>query len=300
MGSRPVLVAAAGAACIAFSAIFVRLADVPPSTAAFFRCAYALPALGALALWERRRYGPRDPGQARLAAIAGLLFAIDLILWHHSIGAVGAGLGTVLGNIQVVLVGLAAWAVLGERPERRLFVAVPLVLVGVVLISGVIGADAYGDDPALGVLYGVLTAIAYTGVLLVLRAGIRDVRRPAGALFDATLVSAIACLAIGWPLGELELVPTWPEHGWLLTLAITSQVVGWLFISISLPRVPAAVTSIALTLQPVVTVVFSILLLDESPSEVQLLGIAVVVSGILLATVGVRREEPKPASAPAT
>jgi drug/metabolite transporter (DMT)-like permease len=300
MGSRPVLVAAAGAACIAFSAIFVRLADVPPSTAAFFRCAYALPALGALAVWERRRYGQRDRGQARLAAIAGLLFAIDLILWHHSIGAVGAGLGTVLGNIQVVLVGLAAWAVLGERPERRLFVAVPLVLVGVVLISGVIGADAYGDDPALGVLYGVLTAIAYTGVLLVLRAGIRDVRRPAGALFDATLVSAIACLAIGWPLGELELVPTWPEHGWLLTLAITSQVVGWLFISISLPRVPAAVTSIVLTLQPVVTVVFSILLLDESPSEVQLLGIAVVVSGILLATVGVRREEPKAASAPAT
>jgi hypothetical protein len=34
--------ATAGATCIAFSAILVRLADVPPSTAAFYRCSYAL------------------------------------------------------------------------------------------------------------------------------------------------------------------------------------------------------------------------------------------------------------------
>ena len=48
---------------------------------------------------------------------AGVLFAADLTFWHHSIEAVGAGLATVLGNIQVVLVGLLAWVVLGERPE---------------------------------------------------------------------------------------------------------------------------------------------------------------------------------------
>ena len=136
MGSRPALMAAAGATCIAFSAILVRLADVPPSTAAFYRCAYALPALGMLAVWERRRFGPRDRGQSLLALLAGVFFAADLVLWHHAIAAVGAGLATVLGNVQVVLVGLAAWAVLGERPERRLLTATPVVLLGVVLISG--------------------------------------------------------------------------------------------------------------------------------------------------------------------
>ena len=35
-------------------------------------------------------------------------------------------LATVLGNLQVVLVAFAAWAVLGERPERRIIVAVPV------------------------------------------------------------------------------------------------------------------------------------------------------------------------------
>jgi drug/metabolite transporter (DMT)-like permease len=283
--------AVAGAVCIAFSGILVRLADLPPSTTAFYRCAYALPLLLALALWERRRYGARARRSLALSWLAGGFFAADLVLWHHAIAAVGAGLGTVLANLQVLLVGLAAWAVLKERPEARVLAAVPLVLVGVVLISGAFGADAYGDDPVLGVVFGVGTGIAYSGFLLVLRAGNADVRRPGGPLFDATLAAALATLPVGWLLGELELSPTWPEHAWLVTLALTAQVLGWLLISIALPRVPAAVTSVVLTSQPVMSVVLAMVLLDESPSAVQLAGIAVVIAGILLATVGRRRPE---------
>ena len=286
--------AAAGAAAIAFSGILVRLADVEPSTAAFYRCAFALPPLAALAWWERRRYGPRPRDQRLLALAAGIFFGIDLIAWHHCIAAVGAGLATVLGNVQVVLVALAAWAVLGERPARRVLAAVPVVLVGVVLISGVVGADPYGDEPALGVVYGIVTALAYSGFLLVLRAGNRDVRRPAGPLLYATLTSALASLGIGWPLGEIDLAPSWEATAWLVVLALTSQVVGWLLISFSLPRVPAAVTSVVLTLQPVMSVVLAMLLLDEDPSPVQILGVAVVLSGIALAVARPRlgRERP--------
>jgi drug/metabolite transporter (DMT)-like permease len=128
----------------------------------------------------------------------------------------------------------------------------------------------------------------YTGFLLVLRAGNRDLRRPAGPLFYATAASAVATLPPGLALGELELEPTWPAHGWLVALALSAQVLGWLLISLALPRVPAALTSVVLTLQPVLSVVFGVVLLDEAPSEVQLAGIAVVIAGILLATVGRR------------
>jgi drug/metabolite transporter (DMT)-like permease len=278
--------AVAGAAAIAFSAILVRLADLPPSTSALYRCVYALPPLLALALWERGRFGPRGRRERGLAFVAGLLFAADLLFWHHAIAAVGAGLATVLANVQIVLVGVVAWAVLKERVEARVVAAVPIVLAGVVLISGVLGEGAYGDDPLLGVVYGLLTAVAYAGFLLVLREGNRDTRRPGGPLFDATLASAAAILPVGWALGELELAPTWPEHGWLVTLALTSQVLGWLLISVALPRVPAALTSVVLSFQPVMSVVLAIVLLDERPARVQLAGIAVVVVGILLATVG--------------
>src|SRR5918999_1120602 len=206
LAERPVAAAVLGALVIAFSAIFVRLADVPPSTAAVFRCAYALPALALLAWWEQRAYGPRAAGQRRLAVIAGLFFAADLVLWHHAIAAVGAGLATVLGNTQVVMVALAAWLLLGERPDRRVLISVPIVFVGIVLISGVIGADAYGRDPVLGSVFGVLKGAAYTGFLLVQRRANADERRPAGPLFDATLAAAVASAAIGFPLRELDLV----------------------------------------------------------------------------------------------
>lgn len=143
MDRRPLGFAAAGALVIAFSAILVALADVSPSTAAVFRCVYALPVLGVLAVIERRRYGPRTSRERSIALLAGVFFAADLTFWHHSIDAVGAGLATVLANVQLVLVGVIAWAALGERPDSRSVQAVPVVLFGVVLISGALGSGAY-------------------------------------------------------------------------------------------------------------------------------------------------------------
>jgi drug/metabolite transporter (DMT)-like permease len=266
---------------------------VTPSTAAFYRCAYALPLLALLALRDRQRLGSRGWRPRLLAWAAGVFFAVDLVLWHHSIAAVGAGLATVLGNVQVVLVPLAAWLLLSERPGARVVAAVPIVLAGVVLISGVVGKGAYGDDPALGVLFGVLTAVAYAGFLLVLRAGGADTRRSAGTLFHATLAAAVVVLPVGALLGELELRTSAEAFAWLVLLALSSQVLGWLLITLALPQVPAALSSVVLTLQPVMAVVFAMLLVDEDPSPVQLAGIAVVLAGILLATLGPRgrREE---------
>lgn len=274
-----------GALVIAFSAILVRLAEVSPSTAAFFRCAYALPLLGLLALLERRRYGPRSRRDRLLALGAGLFLAADLVLWHYSIKSVGAGLSTVLANSQVVVVGLLAWAALGERPDGRVIASIPVVLFGVVLISGVIGVGAYGDDPALGAIYGILTAITYALFLLILRQGNADRRRPAGPLFDATLTAAFFSALAGIAIGDLDWVPDAESQAWLVLLALSSQVVGWLLISVSLPRLPAVLTSILLMLQPVCTVFLAAILLSEAPSTLQLAGVAVVLGGVAFATI---------------
>jgi drug/metabolite transporter (DMT)-like permease len=292
LADRPVLAGVLGALTIAFSAIFVSLADVSPATAAIFRCVYALPPLAALAWYEQRRYGPRASGQSRLAWIAGAFFAADLVLWHNAIEQVGAGLGTVLGNTQVVIVPIAAWLFLGERPGSRVAVSVPVVMIGVVLISGVLGGGAFGRDPVLGVIFGIGTGIAYAGFLLVQRHANRDHRRPAGPLFDATLSAAVFSLLIGLPLGEVDLVPTWPAHGWLVLLGLLVQVGGWLLISISLPRLPAAITSVVLTIQPVGSVVLGIWILSEAPSAFQLVGVLFILAGLLLTTLRVRRRGP--------
>jgi drug/metabolite transporter (DMT)-like permease len=293
---RAPYVALAGALTIAFSAILVHQADVHPATAALYRCAYAVPLLGLLAWRERRSYGPRAAGQQRLALIAGLFFAADLVFWHQAIADVGAGLATVLGNLQVVIVPFAAWAVLAEAPGRRILAALPLTLAGVVLISGALEQGAYGEHPARGVLFGALTGIAYAGFILTLRHGNEDLRRPAGPLFDATWVAAVASLVAALALGADDLAPAWPSAAWLVCLALTSQVLGWMLISVSLPRLPAALTSVMLTFQPLCSVVFAAILLDESPSRGQLLGAGCILAGLVIATF-TRRPAPVPEAA---
>lgn len=288
-----------GALAITFSAVLVRLSEASPSTAAVFRCAYAVPLLVVLAAWETRRYGPRPARDRWVGVGAGVLFAADLVFWHHSIVNVGAGLATVLGNMQVLLVAFAAWAVLGERPERWVLAAVPVVFTGAVMISGVLESGGYGANPALGTVFGVLTTIAYSGFILVLRQVNRDVRRPAGPLLDATAVGAVAAALSGVVVGDVDLVPSWPAHAWLALLALTSQVIGWLLISVSLPRLPAALTSVLLLIQPVGAVALAAVILSEQPSTLQVGGVVVVLAGIGLATLPAPRRAPR-AAAPLT
>ena len=291
---RPIAVALIGALVLAFSGILYRVAHVSPATGAVFRCLYALPPLWLLSRWEDRKYGLRPLKQRALAWLAGLFFAVDLIAWHQGIEEVGAGLATVLGNLQVVLVGLLAWAMLRERPSNRSLAAIPVALLGVVLISGTLEQGAYGRNPGLGVAFGILTALSYAGFLLVLRQGNKDLRRPAGPLFDATLVAGLGCIGIGLVLGNLDWTPGWPSQGYLLLLAWGPQVLGWLLISITLPRLPAALTSVLLTFQPVLTVLFAWAILSESPSGLQLGGVALVVCGLLIVSAGTRAGRPAP------
>jgi drug/metabolite transporter (DMT)-like permease len=194
----------------------------------------------------------------------------------------------VLGNLQVVVVPFAAWAILGERVGRQILLALPIVCSGIVLISGALETGAYGTDPARGVLFGILTGIAYAGFILVLRQGSADLRRPAGPLADATAVAAVCCLPVALALGA-DIVPSWPEHAWLVVLALSSQVLGWLLIATSLPRLPAALTSVTLTIQPVGSVILGIVLLSEQPSALQLLGVACILAGLVTVAAGRRR-----------
>jgi drug/metabolite transporter (DMT)-like permease len=280
--------------CIASSGVLVRLSGSDPVTVAIFRCLYALPVLGAITYFETKRYGPLPQKARNLGWIAGFFFTVDLILWHNAIHAVGAGLSTVLGNLQVLIVGFVAWALLGERPHRTLFWAIPVVIGGVVLISGVVGQGTYGEDPALGVVLGIGTSLAYAAFILILRQGSSDLTRIAGPLFHATLASTIVSAIYGVLVGPVEWVPSWPAHGWLILLALSAQVMGWLLISRSLPRLPAAVTSVVLLLQPVGTMILAAIVVDEHPSVAQLAGAALILAGVVIATSGHRGLEPAP------
>ena len=304
MRERPILSTWAGVVLISFSGLMVRMAGVEPWRSAWLRCAYALPVLGALWLWERRR-ARAGAGLRPLAALAGGLLGADLLVWHHAIDHIGAGLATVLPNLQVVLVGLVGVVAFGERPRRLFWAALPVVLLGVWLLGATGQVVAEGKSVAAGVAFGLATAAFYTGYIVLLR--LARVRTPragtVAVVFSATLGAAAITFAAALAGGVAAPPAALAPNLWLLALALGSQVLGWLLLSASIHRLPAALTGVALLLQPVLALLWGRLLLAEPIGWLQAGGAGVLLVGVALAHRGaaeVRRVgRTAPAEAPA-
>ena len=258
---RPLLLAGLGAACISASGILIKLADTGATTAAFYRCFLALPLLVALAVVEQRRRGPRPRAIRAGAFVAGLVLSVDLVLWNHAIAEVGAGVATVLGNLQVLFVALAAWVLFAERPHRTFLIALPVVLAGVVLVSGLVDSTTGGTHPLAGIGYGMATSVAYATFLLILRRTSAGTPHVAGPLAEATTGAALGALLLGLVFGGFQWQIGWPTFGWLLLLSVSSQTIGWLLITSSLPRLPAAISSLTLLLQPAAAMLLAAIVL---------------------------------------
>lgn len=285
---RPVFAAALGATIIAGSGTLTRLATETPATVAVWRCLWAVPLLFLLARREDKKFGKRTMRERKLASLAGIAFTFDLILWHWSIREIGAGMATVLGNLSSVVVALLAWLLFREKPAMRLIGILPVVLLGVVLATGSIGGKAYGSNPKLGVIFGLACSIVYAFFIVIYREGAKDLRRLAGPLLDATVVGGFFALLVGPFTGGVHLFPSWHSQFWLIVLALSSQVLGWLIISVALPRLPASLTALILLIQPVGGIAISAMALGERPSQMQLIGALVIVSGVAYAVRGSR------------
>ena len=274
----------AGVVLISFSAVFVRLADVEPARSAFLRCAYALPAFALLVLWRRGR-GDRSDTIGPLAVFAGVLLGFDLLTWHLSIEVMGAGVATVLPNVQVIIVGVVGVLAFRERPLPAFWLALPVILGGVWLLGATGRSIEPGASVAVGVAYGMLSAVFYAGYLVLLR--VARLGRPdvgaVGVMTAATLGAALvngvsaAVQGVAGPVGDVE------RDGWLVALALGCQVLGWTLLASSIHRLPAALTSVTLLVQPVLTLVWGATLLDEPIGRAQALGSAIVLAGVYAA-----------------
>lgn len=283
--SRPVLAAVIGAFVISGSGALTKQSLETPSTIALWRCIWALPLLAFLSHRETLKYGKRVRRDRILSALAGVAFTFDLVMWHYSIHYIGAGMATVLGNMSSVVVAIIAWVFLKERPATRLLIVLPFVLLGVTMTTGALGGGADGINPALGVIFGIACSIAYGIFIVVYRAGGKDDRRIAGPLFDATLFGAFGSLLFGpFVDSEFHLFPNLHSQIYLFALGILCQVLGWLIISIALPRLPAALTALILLIQPLGGMAFAVVLLGEHPTLIQILGGAVILAGVLYAS----------------
>ncbi len=287
---RTMLIALAGAVAISFSPVFYIYSDTNPSTGAFFRMLYALPALALLAYLVRKS-DTRSSRTRWTAFGAGLILAPDMLSYHSSMIFIGIGIATLIGNSQVIIVTLASWKLFGEKPNQAILISLPVVIIGLALISGIADTNPYGEDPVKGVVFGTMAAFFYSSFLILFRYSNRELAPSSSVQLDATAGAALGLLVLGLlPLSSmaiepLELQPTWPGHGWLIVLAILCQVAGWLAITHALPRLPAAHTSFAILLQPVLTLIWGYVILhQEGHSQNQVIGIFLVLAAIMAVT----------------
>jgi drug/metabolite transporter (DMT)-like permease len=97
---------------------------------------------------------------------------------------------------------------------------------------------------------------------------------------------------LGLALHDFHLGHAWPTLGWLVLLALTSQVLGWLLITVSMPRLAAGMIGALLLVQPAGSVALSYVILGERPSALQLIGVALVLAGVLVAVSGGTAQSP--------
>jgi drug/metabolite transporter (DMT)-like permease len=301
-----------GAVLIGLAPIFVRLVEVGPSAAAFWRLALALPLLTLL----MRLRSPVAPGGARGALpsphptalplrgrgtvaplrgkhlgglwLAGLFFAGDLAVWHQSIEFTSVANATLLANMAPVFVTLAAWKLYGERISRGFALGLVLALLGATCL--VADSLSISRQTAFGDLLGVIAAMFYAGYII----GVSRQRRvfdTVQVMFWTTAAGALATLPLALAFGET----IWPPSArdwWLLAgLALLSHVGGQGLIAYALAHLPAAFSSVSLLVQPIAATLFAWLLLSEAFGPLQALGGAVVLGGILLCRLAMLRPD---------
>ena len=272
---------------LAFGPWFVRLADVGPVAAGFWRITLAIPFLAALSLAAGARPVRMPGGLWLLIAVGGVAFAADLASWHLGIVRTTMANATLFGNSAILIYPLYGFLVARAWPSRGQGIALLLAAVGAGLLMG----RSYQVDPRnlAGDLLCIVAGILYT-VYFIMMAKVRETMRPLPALTLASCATALPLLVFAVLLGER----VWPGH-WsaLLGLALVSQVFGQGCMIYALGRMSPLIVGNALLIQPIVAGAVGWIAYGERLQGADWIGVALVAVALVL----VRRAEVAPTRA---
>ena len=282
-----------GACIIGLAPILVRLSSAGPAATGVWRLAFALPALAFLAQSGARDAQPRSSVLMALPPImavwAGLAFAADLGFWHYALGFTTVANATVLTNLTPIVVTALAWLVFKEVPQRLFLAGLVLAITGAVTLAHGAASARSGSNTGLGDALAVGTAFWYALYFLAIRKARQTLSAPL-VMFWSSLV-ALPCLLIFALVMDEPLWPTTPL-GWFACLGLGFvHVAGQGSIAWALGRLPTAITSLVVLIQPVVAALLGWILFAEAIGPWQILGAALTLSGVVLAQWAASRAE---------
>ncbi|MEI9927859.1 MAG: DMT family transporter [Sphingomonas sp.] len=266
---------------LAFGPWFVRLADVGPVAAGFWRIALAAPLLIALSYATPRPFDAAR-GLSGVLLLAGLGFAADLASWHLGILRTTLANATLFGNSATLMFPIYGFLVARAWPTRQQGIALALAAAGAGLLLG----RSYELSPKhlAGDLLCLLAGTLYT-VYFIMMAKARAAMAPLPALALSSIASLLPLLLGALLLGE----QVWPTHwGILIGLALASQVVGQGLMIYAIGHLPPLIVGLALLTQPVVAGAVGWIVYGERLGPLDFVGAALVAAALVL----VRRPAP--------
>lgn len=252
-------------------------------TVRFAVAAAVLVAVRAVAV-RRGAAGPWPRGRtlATLAVLGGV-YVLQSLAYFRGLQLAPAAVIAIVLYLFPGMVMLLAVVFLRQRPTVAVVGCLLLSVLGVALTVGPVGGTV---DP-LGPALGVLSAVCYS-VYIVVSSRVVPLVGP------LTSICVVVCAAAGsYGLLFAVLRPAWPGDagGWLAAVAVglVGTVLAMLAFFAGLERLGPTDTSVASTVEPVVTAVLGVAVLGEALTPVQVAGAVLVVAAVaLLARLGGR------------
>jgi drug/metabolite transporter (DMT)-like permease len=255
------------------SSTLVKRAESPGVLVAFWRLT-TVSFVWNVYLWST---GRRVTGKhVRQACVPGVFFGVNLATFFAGATHNSVANAALIGSLSPFLIVPLGAKLFGEYIHRRalMFALVAFGGLAIVLFS----APALGDASLRGNVFGVLAMFLWTGYVVSTRHFRRDMDV---ATFMAT-VSPIAALAV-LPLAILNGgVFGMSGTGWtyMLVLTFLTGVAAHGLMVFAQKSIQIGTIGIAQVIQPALAVVWSFLLLDERLRHWQIIGIAIVISGL--------------------
>ena len=282
--------ALAGTVTFAFRPILVKLGyaahPVSATTLLFLRMTLSLPFFLTMAWWFRDSGPIARHDWLGIVGLGLLGYYLASLLDFLGLQYVSAGAGRLIMFLYPTLVVILSAFFLSKTPTKRELAALAITYAGIALVlSSQISAAPEGRLFMFGALLIFSSAMCYAVYLVT---GSRLVKRVGSARFTAyTMIVSTAPAVVQFCVLESPAALDLPANLWWLAVALATvcTVLPVFLVAEALRRIGANHFALIGALGPVTTVLAELFLLGGALSAAQLIGGALVISGVLLVSV---------------
>ena len=233
----------------------------------------------------RRDFFSLTRRQVLLSGISGFWLALNLLLLFVSLEYTSVLMTSLLRRTTPLWIVLPEILIFGVIFSRRFWLSLALTLIGVALVGlGGLTAIEAGRDPLLGGALALIGSLCFGAYLLIGRQ-LNNVIPPLLysflVFFSAALVTSVFVSLSATP------VTGYSAQGylWVVIVTILAQAMGHLIMNLALQHFTATALAIILQTAVVGSAVIALFLFGEIPSLVQVIGSALVIYGVVFATI---------------